>query len=242
MDTKILAIIIQEGSRLASEFIRNKSVAKPSVTNDSLEKFINDSDARLSAFTGSEEKAPQQILNINIPKETLNIEPKVEPKETETEAPPQAEPKATQIATGCIPCATGHLGTCSGILNESLRFAHGLEGMRSPEVIDRVSMCLDELNAMERIDLRPEMTVQLNGWEKELAEKVLAESRGIRHKLEAIKSVDDLEQAAAHTQSTRKDIGRQWYRNKLSTLPAEDQQEVARRVMAKFNELSTKEK
>ena len=47
--------------------------------------------------------------------------------------------EATKIETGCVPCAIGHLGTCSGLLNEAIRFA-GKDGMDSEEVIDRVGL------------------------------------------------------------------------------------------------------
>jgi len=149
------------------------------------------------------------------------------------------ESKATSIATGCVACATGHLATCSGILNESMRFAHGKEGLASPEVVDRIGMCLDELNAMERVDLRPEMTVQLTGWEKDLANKTLDESRQIRHALEGIQDINSLEQVAAKTQTVRKEIGRAWFQNKLNAMSPEDKEEVKRRVIAKIEEMAS---
>lgn len=149
----------------------------------------------------------------------------------------------TYCANGIVVsnCAMGHLGACTGILNESVRFAHSPDGLASPEVIDRIGMCMDELNAMERVDLRPEMIVQLQGWEKDLAERVLVESRGLRHKLENIKSVDELELAAAKTQTTRTEIGRSWFQNKMAGLSPEDKQEIRERVMAKIDELAMAE-
>jgi hypothetical protein len=154
---------------------------------------------------------------------------------------PPVENKAKEIATGCIPCAMGHLGTCSGILNESVRFAKTDAGVGSPEVIDRVNMCLDELNAMERVDLRPEMTTQLTGWEKDLAERALAESRSIRHTLEGMKDVKELEKVAATTQTSRKEIGRTWFQNKLVNMNDTDKEEIKRRVLAKIEELAAAE-
>jgi hypothetical protein len=138
-------------------------------------------------------------------------------------------------------CAMGHFGTCSGILSESIRFSRSPEGLASPEVIDRVNMCMDELNAMERVDLRPEMTVQLTGWEKDLANKALSESRNLRHMLEGLKSIDELEKASAMTQTTRKEIGREWFQKKLSTMSDTDKDEIKRRVMAKIEEMAATE-
>jgi len=203
MENDILAVLIQEGSRFASELLRNRTPVKAPITPESLEKFVMDSDLRLNSL----------------------IDPV----------------KATTIATGCVPCSLGHVGTCSGLLNESIRFSHGPDGLKSPEVIDRINMCLDELNTMERVDLRPEMTTQLKGWEKELAERALTESRNIRHSLEGLQKIEELEQAAAKTQTIRQEIGRSWYQNKLANLTPDDKAEISRRVMAKIEEMATTE-
>ena len=151
-----------------------------------------------------------------------------------------AKGKATEIATGCVPCAIGHFGTCSGLLNEAMRFAHN-DGIQSNEVVDRVGICLDELNAMERVDLRPEMIVQLADWEKELAQQALAASRATRHTLEAYTSVDALEKAAADTQSFRAQIFRTWIKQKMEHLSPEEQQNIQKKVIEKLDELAPEE-
>lgn len=144
--------------------------------------------------------------------------------------------KATETATGCLPCSLGHMSSCSGLLNEAVRFAKS-DGIDSNEVIDRVGMCLDELNAMERVDLRPEMIVSLPAWEKDLADEVLVASRAMRHTLEELGTVDNLEQAAASTQSTRTHIWRQWIKNKMKHLTPEEQAKIQQRVTEKLEEL-----
>lgn len=146
------------------------------------------------------------------------------------------ERKATEIATGCVPCAIGHLGTCSGLLNEAMRFAHS-DGIQSDEVIDRVGTCLDELNAMERVDLRPEMLVGLPSWERELADEVLKASRTTRHALEAYDSVATLEKVAANTQGLRTQTFRGWIKQKMEHLTPEDQAKIQERVIKKLDEL-----
>jgi len=130
--------------------------------------------------------------------------------------PAKTEEKTKTIATACIPCAIGHYGTCSGLLNEAMRFAKK-EGIASGEVIDRMNMCLDDLNTMERVDLRPEKIADLPEWEKKLANKALNDSRSLRHGLESLGNVDDLEKLAARTQTTRNDIGREWFQQKLGS-------------------------
>jgi len=130
------------------------------------------------------------------------------------ELPVKTEREPDDIATACIPCAMGHYGTCSGLLNEAMRFAK--KDSASNEVIDRINMCMDELNAMERVDLRPERIADLPEWEKKLANKALINSRSLRHDLESLGEVSDLERLAASTQTTRNDIGREWFKRRLS--------------------------
>lgn len=148
--------------------------------------------------------------------------------------------KATDVATGCVPCAIGHIGTCSGLLNEAMRFAKK-DGIGSTEVIDRMGMCLDELNAMERVDLRPELTTELPEWEKALADDALVASRGLRHGLEEVKTVDHLEKLAATTQTARTRIGRSWFKQKLGRMTNQEKEQLHQRVMGKIEDMVSQE-
>jgi len=130
------------------------------------------------------------------------------------------EARGSDIATGCVPCAIGHFGTCAGLLNEAMRFALK-DGLESNEVLDRINKSLDELNALERVDLDSEKVFTLPHGEKELAIKALTASRATRHSLESLTTVDDLESVTADVQTIRRDIGRDWYRYRLSRLPKE---------------------
>ena len=145
------------------------------------------------------------------------------------------EGKASSIEVGCVPCAIGHLGTCSGLMNEAMRFAK-TNGVGAGEVIDRVNMCLDELNAMERVDLRPEMIINLPEWEKELANKALTESRATRHSLEGLSSAEELEKVAATIQTARTSIGRKWFKERLARMPKEEKEKLAERAIEKLEE------
>lgn len=164
-------------------------------------------------------------------------EPMLEyPAEPNYEAIAQTTPKenkATSVESGCVPCSIGHLGTCSGLLNEAVRFARK-DGIASSEVIDRVNICTDELNALERVDLRPEMITNLPAWEKKLAEQALNESRAIRHKLESLSTFEELEKVAASTQSTRQHIGREWFQQRLSKMPKEEKTELIEKTLEKL--------
>ena len=146
------------------------------------------------------------------------------------------EARGSDIATGCVPCAIGHFGTCAGLLNEAMRFARK-DGIASDEVINRINACTDEISALERIDLRPEMIVSLPAWEKELADKALVESRNIRHRLEMVSTVDDLEQLAAMTQTSRNEIGRAWFKYRLSHMSEAEKTEVGHRAFEKIEEV-----
>ena len=208
MNTQILAILISEGSKLVSEYLRSRPFS----------------------IKASQQASPPAMTV------TLDAPAALNPPKTEVVVSPASPPanKATAVPTGCVPCSLGHFGTCSGLLNEAMRFANK-DGVDSPEVIDRVNMCLDELNAMERVDLRPEMITNLPEWEKELALQALNASRQTRHGLESMKSTDDLEQTAAVTQSTRTAIGRGWFKEKLNRLSPEDRAEIQRRVEKKLS-------
>jgi len=124
------------------------------------------------------------------------------------------EVPAAGIKAGCVPCSLGHLGTCSGMLNEAVRFAQA-EGINADIPIDRINTCLDELNALERKDLTPQQIDTLSGWERDLALESLKTSRELRHGLEGIRSVDDLIHVAAETSKRRSEIGREWYKKKV---------------------------
>lgn len=143
------------------------------------------------------------------------------------------ESKASSIEAGCVPCAIGHFGTCTGLLNEAMRFAKK-DGVGSSEVIDRVNMCLDELNSMERVDLRAELIVDLPEWEKGLADKALIASRTTRHGLESITTVATLEKVTANTQTARQEIGRAWFKKRLAEMPEEAKAEIEKQVKEKL--------
>lgn len=116
---------------------------------------------------------------------------------TITQEPSYIAPKtAVERGTACSLCSDEHLSEVSGALSEALRFARN-EGMGSREAIRRVRHARDELNAMERFDLAPEEMVRLPEDEREIARWLLPQSRDLRHLLNSMQSVDDLEKTAA---------------------------------------------
>ena len=119
-------------------------------------------------------------------------------------------PDSISAGTACLPCSRDHLSTSSSALSEGIRFARE-KGVRNPEVVRRIRIALDELNAMERIDLAPDETAKLKGVEKELANWTLQQSRDLRHAITAINDVETMEQTAAKaSQITEEFMSRLW--------------------------------
>jgi hypothetical protein len=117
--------------------------------------------------------------------------------------------------TACLPCMVNHFSVCAGLLSdEAIRFARR-EGIASEEVIRRISRCQDQLNAMEREDLAVEKVAQLPEWEKKLASEIQNESAKIRHKLENITSIQDLEDVGVDIKRVRDELGKKWFKTRL---------------------------
>jgi len=231
-DHRVLAMLAQTGGELLTDAIKRRNTPVRMTAEESIQKFLDESDERLKAYEVTTESysvgiGPDPKNSVKI----IKVEEPVEVVEGEVvdEIP---EGQAESIVSGCIPCSLGHYTTCSGLLNEAVRFSHN--GLADPEVVDRVTMCLGELNALERVDLRPEMLTQLSGPEKGMAAESLELSRSTRHTLEGMSSPDDLINAAANLQTKQKQLARNWFRYKLGNLTPEDQEEINRRLEAKL--------
>ncbi len=129
----------------------------------------------------------------------------------------------------CIPCGQDHYSTATGALGEAMRFARE-GGLAHPEVISRITRAEDELNAFERIDGAPEKVVQLPPQEKQLMDRMLTESRHLRHLLSDMKDAGDLEQVAAKAQSLRKEFRLALFQMQMSKLSPEQKTAVKQRI------------
>jgi len=132
------------------------------------------------------------------------------------ETPPEEISSPVAKGTACLPCSRDHLSTTSSALSEGIRFARD-KGVKDHEVMRRIRIGLDELNAMERIDLAPEETAKLKGAEKKLADWTLRQSRELRHTITAIRDADTLAQAAARASSISVE-----FMNRLWAIPEEE--------------------
>jgi len=117
---------------------------------------------------------------------------------------PKTTPTTTHVAekakdTACNICSLDHISTCAGILEEANRFARR-EGIGSPEVIRKISICRQQLNALERDDANPQKLVELPRIERKIMERILPKEGELRHRLNEIVSLETLEQVAAEAQ------------------------------------------
>jgi hypothetical protein len=219
MDEIIVATIITEGGKLLSELIRSNQVKKfqlPEVEYpvipDRLPGFSED------GYTPA----------VNQPTKVITSTP------VYIDRPDTS--KGETVAKSCVGCAIGHLATCSGLLKEAVRFAP--QGMDEPHIIQNLNICLDELNAMERVDLVPDKILTLPSWEQALAHQALDVSRETRHFIESgIVSADQLERLSANLSNVRQAIGGAWLQQKLRALSKEDKEEIQQRVMKKLENI-----
>ena len=175
----------------------------------------------------------------NIPNITSTIQDTEKAPEIEQKHPDEAllastvpqtssEETTARIPTACVPCALGHFAGAAKLLNEIFRFRD--DGMESDQVLDDIAGAIGELNAMERVDLTPERLQKTPAWERTIADEALRESRKLRHRLEGIGSMEEVEKAAAYTETYYKKLNRQWYRGRFSNLGTKKAETIAQRV------------
>ncbi len=141
---------------------------------------------------------------------------------------PETAPKEEAVATACVPCGIGHFAGAAKLLNEAFRFRD--DGITSNQVLDDIAGAIGELNAMERVDLTPEKLQNTSSWERPIADEALRESRKLRHRLESISSMEEIEKAAADTESYYKKLYRQWFKQRFAYLGPEKAQSIADKV------------
>ena len=137
----------------------------------------------------------------------------------------ETAPEKGDVATACVPCALGHFSISAGVLNEAVRFKN--DGMTSNEIIDRVAKALEEQNTLERVDLTPEKIKDSPEWERDIAEEALQQSRSLRHRLETIETIEELEQAAADTTVYYRKLNREWWKKRFAHLGSDKAEVIA---------------
>jgi len=224
--------LLREGAKLVGEAVKHKA-AKAEVNLPPLSEL----EQSFQEIYGNIPRSPPAIeISPILPQdETATAKTSEKPEDMEDNtAHPEKTPENsvsvqdTPIATACVPCAVGHLSASTGLLNEAMRFKG--EGILSNEIIDRIAKTLAELNALERVDLTPERLADTPQWEREIAEEALSKSRGLRHKLEAIETIEQLEGAAAETDKYYQVLNRKWYKGRFAHLRPEQKTEVREKV------------
>ena len=153
------------------------------------------------AEKAEKEQAKSNRKQTPMPQPQPLLEPEPEPEYT-VKIEKDLSPEKIEQGVSCLPCSRDHVSTASAVLNEALRFARK-DGIGHIEVQRRLGMALDELNAMERIDLAAESIERLTGKEKEIAIEAANDSRELRHNITAIKTPDDLQKVAAQASNVR---------------------------------------
>lgn len=122
-----------------------------------------------------------------------------------------------QVKSACVPCAIGHFATSAKLLAEAVRFRK--DGLKSPQVLDDIGSAIGEQNALERIDLTPDKIRHLPDWEQSMAQMALDKSRDLRHRLESVKDMDELETIAADTEAFFHELNRDWGAKRIDECP-----------------------
>ena len=137
------------------------------------------------------------------------------------------KPIVAKAGTGCRSCTADHLATCAGSLSEALRFARG-DGIQSSEVQERIALCAEELNIWERRDATPKSFVELPEQDKDFLRRWLPKGRGLRHQLNDIQTIEDLEKTAAHAQRLHLEARKELQSNPNSPFLNEVQRQAKR--------------
>jgi len=206
MNNAIIATLIQESIRVIPNLVNRHRSGNPAK---------QDNEQALLVETEAPEEALERIYSPAKQDEySHSPAPQSEREVVEQPIVESVETEKTEIEIGCVPCSLGHWSTSAGLLNEAVRFKG--KGITSNEVLDRIAKSLAEQNALERVDLSPEKLRTVPEWSRGIAEEALEKSRQLRHRLEGIKTIEQLGDIAADTETYYKKLNRDWYRAYLA--------------------------
>ena len=176
MERKVLAMLIDTGTKLASDGIR---------------VYVSQS---------LRQKAKER-LESPIPPETEQTDQDHTPIPEEMATPQTA--LEGKVGTACLDCISDHLDTIGGALSEAVRFARTGD---MAEAKRRIAIAREELNIGERIDLHPSTLSALPKQQKDIAHWVLPKFRELRHTFQSLGSVDGIESASAQVVNVRQEF------------------------------------
>jgi len=164
-------------------------------------ELMNEGLGLIKNIAGPKPKVKVELPDISELEEKLEeLYPQHPVKHTQSQKESESVAKQETAGTACDICSLDHISTCAGILEEANRFARR-DGVGSPEVIRRISICRQQLNSLERDDANPQKLVHLPPPQREIMEKILPKAGKVRHRLNEIVSLETLEQVTAETQN-----------------------------------------
>ena len=181
-------VIVVEGVKLICNLVKT---SRPSATRRAIDEMEKEHPRLAPVAEDSAPRGGESDLARGHTLEKVGSTPTLA-KKTDFSGPSQI----SAAGKACIPCGNDHFSTATGALSESIRFARSGE-IDNPEVVSRITLAMDELNAFERVDGSPEKVVKLPPNEKALMDSMMEASRKVRHSLTNVKTPQDLEQAAA---------------------------------------------
>ena len=218
--------IINEGIKLGAYALRKRgsTVTEDLPSIEDLEKELDQLYPQAPEASPSEDVALETV----IPTEKIGKAPYTPASTTVFEEAPKLNYEQNDVATACLACSLGHFSTSTGLLNEAVRFKD--EGLTSNEILDRIAKVLEQQNALERVDLTPEKIQNSPKWERDLAEKALRQSRQLRHKLENITTIGELEEAAADTEAYYLTLNREYFKRRVANMSGEEKKKIKERT------------
>jgi len=78
--------------------------------------------------------------------------------------------------------------------------------------------------------MTPQKLQHTPAWERAIADEALREGRKLRHRLEGISSMEEIEKVAADAATYYVKLTRQWYKARFSPLGAGKAEAIAKRV------------
>lgn len=167
MERKVLAYLIDTGTKLASNGIR------------------------IAVSQSLRQKAKERLESPIPPEVVEQTDHDHTPIPEEIVAPQTTEAK---MGTACLDCISDHLDTINGALSEAVRFARTGDMV---EVRKRIRIARAEVNIGERIDLDPALLPSLSREQRDIAYWVLPKFRELRHSFQSLESAEGIENASA---------------------------------------------
>lgn len=179
----------------AASFIRGHDEAEKLKNAEDVLKDISEDEIRQAWQRLVEDQGKKkitqdsaEILAAVLTAELINRNQAGLPKEDSkvlTENVPTVKSDSSRIETtkSCISCTDSHWSTVSGILNEAARLVRQGTPITSNEVVSRIQLVKEELNAWERYDASTEKLLNSDEFVQGVIRKMVKKGAQLRHSL-----------------------------------------------------------